>query len=96
MKKFDSSKLFKLACQDVVERFHLLISLLFVLVGCRLCNLPLPPCICMVLACLQPHCWLQKAARKLYALCVGVHICLSVYLSVCLTVYMFRYAVRLF
>ncbi|DBA69727.1 TPA: hypothetical protein ACH3X2_012585 [Trebouxia sp. C0005] len=32
MKRFDSSKLFKLACQDVVERFHLLISLLFVLV----------------------------------------------------------------
>lgn len=32
MKKFDSTKLFKLACQDVVERFHLLISLLFVLV----------------------------------------------------------------
>ena len=32
MKRFDSSKLFKLASQDVVERFHLLISLLFVLV----------------------------------------------------------------
>ena len=33
MKRFDSTKLFKLACQDVVERFHLLISLLFVLVS---------------------------------------------------------------
>lgn len=32
MKRFDSTKLFKLACQDVVERFHLLISLMFVLV----------------------------------------------------------------
>ena len=33
MKRFDSTKLFKLACQDVVERFHLLISMLFVLVS---------------------------------------------------------------
>ena len=39
MKRFDSSKLFKLACQDVVERFHLLISMLFVLVSIHLCAL---------------------------------------------------------
>lgn len=32
MKRFDSNKIFKLACQDTVERFHLLVSLLFVLV----------------------------------------------------------------
>ncbi len=37
LKKFDSTKLFKLACQDVVERFHLLISLLFVLVHLSCC-----------------------------------------------------------
>lgn len=39
MKRFDSTKLFKLACQDVVERFHLLISLMFVLVSipCSAC-----------------------------------------------------------
>lgn len=40
MKRFDSTKLFKLACQDVVERFHLLISLLFVLVSSQTCLLP--------------------------------------------------------
>lgn len=41
MKRFDSTKLFKLACQDVVERFHLLISLMFVLVSivCLACNI---------------------------------------------------------
>ena len=32
MKRFDSSKLFKLTCSDIVERFHLLVSLSFVLV----------------------------------------------------------------
>jgi hypothetical protein len=32
LKRFDPSKLFVLACQDVVERFHLLIVLAFVLV----------------------------------------------------------------
>lgn len=32
LKRFDSSKLYVLACQDVVERFHLLITLSFVLV----------------------------------------------------------------
>ena len=30
-KRFDSSKLFTMTCQDVVERFHLCLSLLFVL-----------------------------------------------------------------
>ena len=40
MKRFDSTKLFKLACQDVVERFHLLISLLFVLVSIPACFVP--------------------------------------------------------
>ena len=39
MKRFDSTKLFKLASQDVVERFHLLISLLFVLVSFPACVL---------------------------------------------------------
>ena len=32
LKRFDSSKLFKLTCSDIVERFHLLVSLSFVLV----------------------------------------------------------------
>ncbi|KAK9832284.1 hypothetical protein WJX74_005365 [Apatococcus lobatus] len=32
LKRFDPSKLFSLACQDMVERFHLVISLLFVVV----------------------------------------------------------------
>ena len=32
MKRFYSSKLFKLTCSDIVERFHLLVSLSFVLV----------------------------------------------------------------
>ena len=32
LKRFDPNKLFVLACQDVVERFHLLVVLGFVLV----------------------------------------------------------------
>ena len=32
LKRFDPSKLFSLACQDMVERFHLVVSLLFVVV----------------------------------------------------------------
>lgn len=32
LKRFDTSKLFSLACQDVVERFHLLLILAFVIV----------------------------------------------------------------
>ena len=54
MKRFDSSKLFKLACQDVVERFHLLISLLFVLVrnASAVAKIALAPCL---LACLLEH-----------------------------------------
>lgn len=32
LKRFDSTKLFALACQDVVERFHLLLILAFVVV----------------------------------------------------------------
>ena len=32
LKRFDSNKLYVLACQDVVERFHLLITLSFVVV----------------------------------------------------------------
>lgn len=32
LKRFDSSKLYVLACQDIVERFHLLITLAFVVV----------------------------------------------------------------
>jgi phosphoribosylaminoimidazole (AIR) synthetase len=32
LKRFDTTKLFALACQDVVERFHLMLILAFVLV----------------------------------------------------------------
>lgn len=32
LKRFDTGKLFSLACQDVVERFHLLLILAFVIV----------------------------------------------------------------
>lgn len=32
LKRFDATKLYTLACQDVVERFHLLLVLAFVVV----------------------------------------------------------------
>ena len=41
-KRFDTNKLFVMTCQDVVERFHLCLSLLFVVAEVEPFTLPFP------------------------------------------------------